>query len=231
MAFSQRGFIPLIVLLVVAIASFVIVKTNPTIVQKITQNFNKSVSPSPLPTTQPENSSSSSPTPISTGKSTKTVTPTPAASKSSTNSSSSSNSSNSSSSSNSSTSTSTPAPTATPTPTPAPTASGTSVTVTSPNGGETYNSGDNVHITWQASGTFNIFIISATDQYGTGYNVGSTSDSNARSMDWIANIGNSAVDMQLTLQIIANKYPNYIGDPAAVQKTDNSNGTFTVKKP
>lgn len=204
---SQRGFIPIIAIIFIAIASAVVIKTNPTLVQKITQNFNKIASPGP---TAVDTHALPSPSagPAATGKATKTATPTPAASKSSATSTSSS-SSNSSGSSNGSASTS--APTATPTPTPVPTATpqaGDYVKVNSPNGGQTFNSGDQITISWEANnfGTFYVYVVDnqqTATTVTTDYS-GNLSGSISRSYTWTINLG-SGTTTQFRVRIAAYK--------------------------
>ncbi len=96
------------------------------------------------------------------------------------------------------------------------------VTITSPNGGETFHSGDTMHITWTTSGpltNFNLFLSSGPNTripikevyYGAG------------SYDWTVNIG-SGTDTQFKIYAYGINLNGVLAD-------DYSNNNFTVPRP
>ncbi|MDD2823437.1 MAG: Ig-like domain-containing protein [Candidatus Daviesbacteria bacterium] len=215
----EKGFIPpviIILLTIIGISGILIIKNLPANQSgslsdsTFTANYSQTTS---TPTSTPSLAKTKSPTPTPTTKATSTPTPT--------------------SSNNTNNPTSTPTPTQTATSTPTPTINTPSVRITSPNGGETIKVGDTVHITWEATGTFSEFILQSVSIYNnteSGFNIGSITNPNAKSMDWVVNIGNATTPRQAKFSITANKWPRYIGDTEATQKTDSSDNYFTITR-
>lgn len=220
----QRGFVPpivIILLTIIGISGILIIKNISTDKsQPANQAFNiTKTKTTPTPIVSQTKSKSLTPAPTQkTPTTSQNTTPTPTSS-----------------SNNNSNPTNTPIPTVTSTSAPTPTQSATnySVKLTYPNGGEAIKIGDTIHITWEATGAFSTFILSGTTIYNgteTGFNIGSTTNSNARSMDWVVDIGNAITPRQAKFFIIANKWPRFVGDSEATQKTDSSDEYFTITR-
>lgn len=217
---KESGFTPIIILIIITIigtGSFIVAKN--TILKNNNSAPNQTINQitsTPAPALSPKPTMTKTTSKLTP---TKTVTTSPISTPTTSNNNQ-NNSSNNSNNDNSSSSAPTPTSTATPTSTPTPTTSSTnySVKITSPSGGESFKVGDIIHITWEATGTFNQFSLMGIDSNNGGTTIGSTTDSNARSFDWTASIGNSE-QKQMKVQIVANKWPKFVGDTSA-QATD-----------
>lgn len=107
-----------------------------------------------------------------------------------------------------------------PTPTPTYTFTPPTVKVTYPNGGETFTEGQNINITWEASGIFSSFVIQRTDCPSCASNI-ATVNGMSRSYGWSVDVGNTT-NTKFKIKIIS--YPtNYSPNPV-----DESDNFFTV---
>jgi len=125
--------------------------------------------------------------------------------------------------------TATPYPTSTPTPRPTytstlfptftPTSSITpTVKLTYPNGGEVITEGDNITITWEATGSFSSFALGFTSCPSCFGNIAAVSG-NVRSYNWKVSVGNTT-NTQFKIEIVS--YPlNYSG-PNPIDTSDNN---------
>lgn len=194
---NQKGiaFIPFLII----IAAILMLAT------PIFKNFSSKTSQVPSP------SSESSPTPISTPSLTpkpiskKTPSPKPTPSSSAT---------------INTSQTLPPSLFATSTPTPLPTVTTPTVRITYPNGGETFTEGNQVNITWEATGIFSSFVLAYSDCPSCAGTIASVNGF-SRSYNWKVDVGNTS-NTQFKIWIIS--YPtNYSPNP-----TDYSDSNFTV---
>lgn len=227
--FNNRGFSPVIVLIVVAflgsvtgylfyqkyVAKTVVenVKEQGTVQQESSESAelaSPTVSPSPFMNLQKTNKPA--PTPVKT-----TVPATPAPTTTTTTTTSNSSNSSSSSSSNSSQSQNqTSAPTATPT--------GNYARVIYPNGGESFTQGESLTVRWESNIAIGYCFIQAIDENNSGAVIAQSISPGVGSVAWNANMGNTTLnERNYKVYLLCN---NYNGGSA----TDTSDSYFVIHK-
>lgn len=205
----NRGFAPVIILIIIAVIGIIgylgyknlkvtVVNSSPSPISLATQTPSASPTPSPKNVTKPIQTAK--PTTAPTTKPTDTPTLNVTVTSQPTN-----------------------RPAATSTPTPQATSNVTpTVRVTYPNGGETFTEGDNMTITWDATGTFSSFVLMYSSCPSCADNI-ATVNGNARSYTWNKiSVGNTT-NTNFKIWIVS--YPSTYSGP---NPTDYSDNNFTV---